>query len=288
MRSRRSSAGALVAVALLVVLGMAACGNDDDESSQPATTRQAQARPVTITAREYVFDVPASITGGVVALEFANRGNEAHFAGIVRVADGRTVDDVRAFFSAPPSGPPPFEEIGGLATADPGASGNQSLVLEPGSYALFCAIPAPDGVPHAAKGMVAGFTVTAPTGTTKLTEATSKVVAKEFSFSALPALEAGDNLITLDNQGTQLHEVNLIELAPGKTFDDAQKWAMKPEGPPPFRSLSGAAIHPGARTTTKLTLKAGSTYAFICAIPDPADGTPHVFKGMATKTFSVS
>jgi plastocyanin len=277
-------------VPAVLVVGLAGCGNDD-KSASPATTRATRPAAVAITAREYAFDVPASIAGGVVSLRFTNSGNEPHFAGIVRLAPGRTAADAMAFFSGPPSGPPPFEEVGGLPTTDPQGTGNQQLVLEPGSYALFCTLPAPDGVPHTAKGMVAAFTVTEATGPASLPATGARITGRDFAFSDPPAFTAGDNTVTLANEGSQLHEINLVELPPGKTLDDLRAWfgaTGGPAGPPPARFLSGAAIKPGAATTTRLTLEAGHTYALICAIPDPSDGKPHVLKGMATGPFTVS
>jgi uncharacterized cupredoxin-like copper-binding protein len=278
----------VVAAIALVTVGLAGCGddgNDTSETTRPPTTA-TKSEAVSITARDYAFDLPSTITGGAVSLAFTNQGKEPHFAGIVRIAAGRSLDDVKTFFSSPPSGPPPFEEIGGLATAEPGASGNQTLELEPGSYALFCAIQSPDGVPHVAKGMLAGFTVTPGGGA--LPAAADVITAKDFSFSALPRFKAGDNVVKLENSGTQLHEVNLVALETGKTVDDLVAFLTKPQGPPPAHFLSGAAVRPGAATTTRLTLTRGTTYVLICAIPDQTDGVPHVAKGMATATFTVS
>lgn len=290
MRSlcNRTRLGAPVVVVLLVIGAVGCADNGGGKEATATTARTRQPTEISIAARDYAFDVPASVAGGVVELRFTNQGKEPHLAGIVKIGADTTLDDVKAFFSAPPSGPPPFEEIGGLPTADPGGTGNQTLQLDQGNYALFCPIRSPDGVPHLAKGMLTGFTVTAPAGASRLPETTARIAGRDFAFSALPALKAGENLVAFDNRGSQLHEINLVELADGKTLDDALAWVRKPEGPPPLHFLSGAAIKPGATTTTRLTLKAGATYALVCMIPDPADGVPHVVKGMASTTFKIS
>jgi hypothetical protein len=36
-----------------------------------------------------------------------------------------------------------------MPTADPGVGGNMTVNLPAGSYAVYCLIPSPDGVPHA-------------------------------------------------------------------------------------------------------------------------------------------
>jgi hypothetical protein len=86
---------------------------------------------VTITATDYGFEAPATITGGTVEISFNNRGRELHFAGLAKVAPGRTFDDVKAALTAPPSPtppprPPPFDEYAGLPTTDPGATGTMT------------------------------------------------------------------------------------------------------------------------------------------------------------------
>lgn len=56
-----------------------------------------------------------------------------------------------------------------------------------------------------------------------------------------------------------------------------------------MRSLGGVAVKPGEEGTTTLELTAGTTYAFVCAIPDTrGDFAPHVTKGMFTQPFTAS
>jgi len=65
-------------------------------------------------------------------------------------------------------------------------------------------------------------------------------------------------------------------------------WAKEPVGPPPHKSLSGVAVKPGAEGTAEFDFKAGSTYAFICVIPDVlGDFAAHITKGMFTPAFTV-
>lgn len=209
------------------------------------------------------------------------------------MAPGRTFDDVRAALTAPPSptpppGPPPFEEFAGLPTTDPGSTGTMSLNLPAGGYVLFCTIPSPDGTPHATKGMVKELTVMAG-AERALPQSVGTVTASDFAFSPPPRLEPGTDVLRLRNEGQQLHEINLVELAPGKTVDDVVAWYGRPSGPSPMCSLGGVAVKPGEEGTTTLDLTAGTTYAFVCAIPDTrGDFAPHVAKGMFTQPFTAS
>jgi hypothetical protein len=49
------------------------------------------------------------------------------------------------------------------------------------------------------------------------------------------------------------------------------------------------AVKPGDEGTAEIELKAGSTYAFVCVIPDVlGDFAPHIVKGMFTQPFTIS
>ncbi len=289
-----------VLLAVLVATGtLGACGGDAGDEQTATTTEPTQepAQPgpteVSVTARDYAIDVPPTFKGGLVNLSYTNAGKEPHFVGFARPAPGKTMADVKAALSAPPSatpppGPPPFQDVMGIPTADGGEKGKMAVNVAAGTYALYCLIPSPDGVPHAAKGMITEVTVTEG-AEGQLPASVGTVDAVDFGFSSLPALKEGKNVVRLSNKGKQLHELNLVELAPGKRIEDVVAWFRQGSGPPPMRFLSGAAVNPGADATTELDLKRGSSYAFVCAIPDVlGDFQPHATKGMYTRPFTPS
>jgi hypothetical protein len=60
-----------------------------------------------------------------------------------------------------PSGPPPFEAVGGIESFSAGGSGYMTLDLQPGTYVAICNVPDPaSGISHAQLGMIKQFTVT--------------------------------------------------------------------------------------------------------------------------------
>ncbi|MDP9006074.1 MAG: hypothetical protein M3N15_04050 [Actinomycetota bacterium] len=284
-----------------------ACGDDGGggggEASAPTTapttateeqpTVEAPATEVAITARDYSFDMPATFDGGLTTLTFTNAGAEPHLAVFATIAPGKTFDEVTAAITAPPSpeppaGPPPFTELAGFPTADPGVDRTISLKLPAGDYAVFCPLPSPDGTSHAAKGMVSQVTI-AEGIDGELPASVGTVEAVDFAFANVPALEAGTNVVRLSNRGRQIHEINLVELGPATTIDEVVAWFKEPTGPPPMRSLSGVAVSPGTEGTAEFELEPGSNYAFICAIPDfLGDFQPHVTKGMFTTPFTAT
>lgn len=295
--SRRSPAAVVVLFLLAAVLG--ACG-DGGGREAVTTTAPAEEQPTaqppvpeaSIVARDYSFEVPTPLPGGLVRLSYYNAGKEPHFAAFAKIAPGKTVADVRNAVTTPPGatpppGPPPFDEVAAFPAADPGVSGRMTLNLPAGSYAFYCAIPSPDGTPHAAKGMVTEVTVSDGTEG-PLPASVGTVKAVDFGLAPVPPLKVGSNVVQIDNEGKQLHEIGLVEVRAGRTMDDVVAWFRRQSGPPPFRFLAGAAISPGNQATADLLLEPGKSYAFLCAIPDfLGDFAPHVTKGMYTSTFTV-
>ncbi|MFN2555405.1 MAG: hypothetical protein ABR592_00795 [Nitriliruptorales bacterium] len=303
---RRTFGG--LTIALLVAGLLTACGQGDErERAAPATTQAVVTEKVTrqestadvaptkidITGKDYAFDVPATMQGGLVEISFFNAGREPHFAGFAKVAPGKTFDDARAALTAPPgavppAGPPPLEDFGGASTIEPGARSKLAFNLPAGTYALYCQIPSPDGIPHGNKGMITQLTVTEGSAG-RLPASVGTVVATDFAFNPVPPLRAGTNVVRVRNEGKQIHELNLVELGSGKTAEDVADWYRQPAGPPPMRFAGGVAIKPGEEATAELDMKAGTAYAYICEIPDfLGDFNLHVTKGMYTKPFSVS
>jgi uncharacterized cupredoxin-like copper-binding protein len=279
---------------------LAGCGDDEPGASAPeasstsSSSSTTEAKAVAITAKDYAFDAPDSIEGGLIEISFTNAGQEPHFAGLAKVAEGKTFDDAKAVLAAapsdaPPSGPPPFEEYAGAATMNPGAKGNATFNLPAGTYALFCALPAADGVPHTSKGMIQPLTVTEGIAA-GMPDAVATMSATDFALAGSPPTKSGASVVAVRNQGKQLHEINLVELMADKKMEDVVAWFKAPAGPPPMGFLSGVAVKPGEEGTTVFDLKAGSNYALICAVPDSLSGdfVVHIVKGMYTPAFTVS
>jgi hypothetical protein len=83
-----------------------------------------------------------------------NQGTEPHELNRVKLAQGKSIRDIAAFFQSP-SGPPPCEELGGLAALEPVGSGWTKVDLEPGTYAVFSfLLDQHIGQPQLALGMI--------------------------------------------------------------------------------------------------------------------------------------
>jgi hypothetical protein len=126
------------------------------------STTPPEAKGVVRMGPGMVIDLPDDFDGRGV-WEFVNEDpKEVHEAAMVKLAAGKTADDVVDWFHGGPSTPPPFDgEFGSMGALGPGQRAWMTLEPgDPGDYVAICFIPGRDGIPHIAKGMVTPFTVT--------------------------------------------------------------------------------------------------------------------------------
>ncbi len=128
---------------------------------QPATgaTVSEPSADLTVRVKDYSFDLPDALPAGPLTIKVINDGPEPHEFNIMRLADGKTAEDVVQYLGTP-DGPPPFTPIGGMNGLDEGSSGYVEIDLQSGTYVAICNIPSPkaEGHPHFMLGMVKEFT----------------------------------------------------------------------------------------------------------------------------------
>jgi len=284
-----------LALAGTFVFGLVACAPKDKpaiattDSATTATATTATPAPnvVTVHAKDFAFSAPPQIPSGMTTFKLINDGPALHHVEIVRLDSGKTVADLDAEL-AKPAAPPTWAVFeGGPNAPDPTKGANATLDLQPGNYAMICLVDVPGGVPHFAKGMVYPFTVTAaPAGATAAAPtADMTITLTEYAFGLSAPLTAGTHTFAVKNSGTQMHEVELVRLAPGKTLDQWMSWINKPMGPPPGSAIGGISPFVGAPNYFTADITPGN-YVLICFVPDAKDGKPHFMHGML-KTLTV-
>jgi hypothetical protein len=287
--SKMMKAGGRIAAAAVVA---AACGSAQAEPAR--TTAQGEAavpQVITVIARDYAFEAPARVTAGLVTIELQNRGQALHHVSLVKLDDGKTLEDVYTALRAGAGGPPPawMHEMGGPNAPDPGRNSNATLVLAPGTYVLLCWVDIPDHVPHVMKGMARQLTVTpAPVRAAAAVPAGDITMRlNDYSFALSTPVTRGRHTIRVVNAAAQAHEVELIKLAPGKTTQDLMSWIQTMAGPPPASAIGGiSGMASGSVQAFSHDFTPG-TYVLICFIPDSGDGKPHFMHGMI-QTITVS
>jgi hypothetical protein len=113
----------------------------------------------TVSLYDFHYSMPERIAAGRQTWQVVNDGPQVHELALFKLAPGKTVDDFLAF-QRNPTGPPPFEHVGGMQFLEPGMTGWIDLDLTPGNYVANCFVPDPaSGQPHMALGMVMPFSV---------------------------------------------------------------------------------------------------------------------------------
>jgi len=231
--------------------------------------------------KDFAFEAPDSITAGWTTFHLINDGPALHHVQLVRLDSGKTLTDLEAALKT--QGPPPrwAAFVGGPNAPNPGAESDAMFNLPAGSYAMICMVDLPGGVPHFAKGMVHAFTVTASTSAPAAEPTADETISlADYNFGIKGALKSGPHTIKIVNNGPQPHEMELAQLAPGKTPKDLLNWLVKPDGPPPGNAIGGVSMMmPGTSGYFTTTLTPGN-YVMLCFIPDAKDGKPHFAHGM--------
>ena len=288
-------------IAVVTAAALCACSQkeaakkpDSAPVAQAGATATSQAsfdpttRVAVVHAKDFSFEAPDSITAGWTTFHLLNDGPNLHHVQLVRLDSGKTAQDLADAMKKPGALPAWAAFAGGPNAPSPGTESDATLNLAAGNYVMLCLVDIPGGVPHFTKGMVRPLKVTAAAGSTG-TEPTSDVAISlaDYKFDVQGTLGAGKHSIKVQNAGPQIHEIEVIRLAPGKTMKDLQAWMQKPEGPPPATAMGGIdAVLPGttAYFTTDLT---PGDYALLCFVPDAKDGKAHLEHGMV-KQFKVS
>src|SRR5215471_8924886 len=147
-------------------------------------------------------------------------------------------------------------------------------------YALACFISGPDGVPHMMKGMLKPIQVTESSESSAPPQVQGTFTMKDFTFDMPSTLPAGRATYEVVNSGPQMHELNVLKLAPGKTTQDLIDWDADSGAPPPVEAMGGMnAFSVNGSGYMTLDLQPG-TYVAICNVPDPASGVSHAHLGM--------
>lgn len=128
----------------------------------PDTTQAEPQSSTTITLQDFAIQMPTSVTGGAVTWKVTNNGPQLHEMAILKLHSGVTADQFKQMMSSPNthSGPPPFDDAGGINGLQTGTSGWIKLNLQPGNYIALCFVPdVKTGKPHFMLGMMTEFTV---------------------------------------------------------------------------------------------------------------------------------
>ncbi|HTY07301.1 MAG TPA: hypothetical protein VMC86_12350 [Gemmatimonadales bacterium] len=127
----------------------------------PAGTAMAMpAADITISTKDFAFEVSPAITAGTHTIRMVNNGPQLHEIAVMKLVPGATMAKVQAWMQSNMAGPPPLIPVGGIAGLSVGQTANFTATFGAGDYLLLCFVPdAKDGKPHVAHGMMMPFKI---------------------------------------------------------------------------------------------------------------------------------
>jgi uncharacterized cupredoxin-like copper-binding protein len=126
---------------------------------ETATEARAAEADVRMVLRDYGYDIAPEITAGRRTIRVENVAAQPHEVVVMRLAPGKSAQDVIAWVHGQ-NGPPPAMPLTGTSLLSTGQVNQVTADFAPGEYALLCFVPdAKDGAPHVAHGMVRQLTV---------------------------------------------------------------------------------------------------------------------------------
>ena len=287
----------LLSVFLILSLGaVIACGQSASGSATTPTSTKArttttastsQPTSITVTAKEYAFDLPRTVPAGLVDMTLMNNGKLPHGMGLVVLNSGVTFDQFQSALLN--KGLLVMRTLGtimgGPNVVSSGKSSEVILTLPAGQYAVVSAVLGKDGKRDFQKGMISSFALTG-TGTSSqaaIPTSTAQIIMKSFSYSGIPTtVAAGAVTWQVTNAGTEPYEFYVVQLAPDKTVQDVMAFYAHPSGLPPFVSIGGmSSISPGLSGWVKFDLAPGNYVAF-SQVFDKATGKSQFLLGMIT------
>jgi uncharacterized cupredoxin-like copper-binding protein len=271
-----------------VLLSLVAC---KEKPADVATTPPPPAAPnlITVTARDMAFDAADTIPAGMTTIRLINDGPGLHHAQLLRIDTTISSADAMTALKQSPHFPAWLTPVGGPNAVGPGDTTSVTQDLAPGSYLWTCLVDLPGGVPHYKEGMMHALTVAPSAANAAAPTPDVTISLRNYAFALSTPLTAGHHVIQIvtSDSSNQSHELEMVQLAPGKTAQDLLQYLQKPDGPPPGRAIGGVAdLKAGVPVYFTANLTPGN-YLLICFVPDRGDGKPHFMHGMM-ETVSVS
>jgi len=244
----------------------------------------ADAYELILTLADNSFTIAPSLSAGRYNVTVTNSGASMNAHTVVaRVPDQYTQDDFIAIMNAADNKGFDFNTLRGAGFPDwplPGGSVTGVADLFPGLYVIFD--------PVSSRGY-AFTTVTGPMPDVATPTADLDFAIGEMLIN-LPKgpIKAGTARWHISNVGAMIHELAVLEVPAGFTFDDFMALMMLPEDATPTPDMKVVEYQPvaaigllGSQTESWLDVDlAGSKhYMAVCMFPD-AQGVPHAMAGM--------
>jgi len=224
---------------VIFILFMTSCSQNDTQSdtsmsessamSHTQDSMEASQYVAEYAALDFVFAGPAEIPSGWITFRMPNRGEEHHVMLLLQLPEGVSYAE---YYSASQqrseNGETPewwgeWVIMGGPAALGPGLTGETTVKLDPGEYAMICPVPSADGTPHSALGMMRPLTVTEEESGAPEPKADITLTMRSLEFELDKVITPGRHTIAVrfENQPEgKPHDVHVARLGPDQTLED--------------------------------------------------------------------
>lgn len=250
--------------------------------------QRAPRADLTIVAGDFFFRAPRTAPGGRTTIRLRNLGPRFHHAVLLRLEPGESreaaVERVRRWAGDPDRPIPGTVSVGGPEGRMPSGDSFATVDLEPGEYLIACTIPIDDGAPHAARGMYAPLTVTAPPDAPTPRAPAPDIVVRMTDYAytlSRERLRPGWRTLRVENAGRAEHIAEIAALKPGRRAADMLRWA---EGgfraaEEPKTTVGGSTRLAVGRASDVRIYFAPGRYVIFCMLHGPGD-RQHLKLGM--------
>ena len=198
----------------------------------PHENMDASRHVVEYAALDFVFAGPSEIPSGWTTFRMPNRGEEHHVMILIQLPEGVSYADYHAATlegTATGNTPDWWDDrviMGGPAALAPGLTGETTVKLDPGEYAMVCPVPTADGTPHSSLGMMRPLTVTEEESGAPEPEADITMTLRSLEFELDGVITPGRHTIRVrfEHQPEgKPHDVHVARLGPDMTLEDFAK-----------------------------------------------------------------
>ncbi len=272
--------------ALIAPLGAQATGKGaQGQQPRPAAQRIGgiPGAELVIVARDKGFDAPSQVEAGLVNIRLFNRSGTTQHIAILRVGRLDRVAAIADYLRSGDWNVPWINRMGGPESSVPGGVSSVSMVLEPGRYVMAqLPVPPTRGGPLVLTE-VQELSVIRPAdgGAPKMLPVTEvALLMNEWGFTLEGPLHAGRRTIRVENKGQFEHHVSIVRLHPGRTLEQAVRFAEQPVGASPYEAVGGTTnLERGRAVNVTVDLMPGD-YALLCTTYNPLSRQLHSQHGM--------
>ena len=294
MRVRPLPALLSITLRLAVPICLATASTLAAQATPPGKPQQARRTPslarsaspgaeLVIVATDKSFDAPAEVDAGLVNVRLFNRSSSMQHVSILKVDRLDRLASISDYLRSGDWNVAWINRMGGPEAAPPGGVSSTSMILEPGRYVVAQLPSAYKPGAQLILSDVEELAVVRRAGANRaelLPPTDVTLTMFEWNFTLEGPLNAGRRTIRVDNKGQFEHDVAIVRLLPGRSIDQAVKWADNPMGPAPYEGAGGTSnLARGRSVNITVDLLPGD-YVLLCTTYNPLSKQLHTRHGM--------